>query len=761
MPITKNKFKKIKKTHDREELLEAICIARQLLTEDRKQLSGFYSSMLSLTVLPVTLYFAINNLGVVNYLFDYYFPIISEIIKNKFESRQYMITKRLQHDDAIFALKSFEKQIVDATKTLVKENPEIRKYFGITDIADENAWPYPWRLSKLSSINGNHLLFKFAQFVDEGPYRDSYQHLRLSFIQILNRAVPGMFNPSNIHPMELAECIPEWSTSLRLLDDKTSKTSTLCAAKTLRTASRNVLNFERLYENEIRGQAKSATEQYLASMEYFTAFGASMLLHGLLITPLTERLLPVHRELTANIHDNQNYILMTTDLLTNKQTELELIHEKLSPTVNKYRKISYFIDLFIILLAVYAFIQQVRPGGPLLSFATLIYVPLLMTMIMKPIRHAIHAWNDNYNLDQNLSYVNNNIKEILGKAANYVDIQLINNELSSLSTVKLVISGKYDGISTTAIGDRLALTFQRFGISTLNSYNRTVFYVPAQTTFKQTVEMKTFFQTSLLCLLKMRELKTQLNKLTEFFVNKNIARTERNIRIDAQELYYGEYVVQLYSDNHHNIRSILLTHGFHPTDDCLILIKNEPYEKNAFKSLIDSLEIACKSTPSKYFEIETESYGSKNTKPRPGKTKRESEELEKTTPKTTSTIPEKSIEWSSCKAKFPDNAYYVKGSINSYMFWTLTENDFGEHKDSITAFKEASKQKASAGLGKKGVKNRPTISGHQLFPAHIKIPGHTYGNQGVVLDIIKAPTGEQLYITRGFDSNIHQGIKPK
>jgi len=731
----------------REQRLDNIQALLHALQQDKSYLARPYADLFTYALLPLSMFFVIGKIPLIHSLNKNYVREVS-LIQNFLRKTVIKVNDDFKllvkdHNFFIFGMKSFEKLLQNFSQLLSGKFSS--PYPHLQSIVDSSIPPYS--LDQLATSNQRHSIFQLAKANDLDP--STGISIRDAYFKMLNLiTIMGLYHL----PQEVIARIPELQIRRsRLFDiEQDTKLTTYRIAEIIKELYPHFTNAIA----SLREKISDEEESYLFAAEYLLLQTTALLAKSSIINPTFTKILPLNWYLKEPINLNLNYNLLNLASLKKEEAKLSKAHQALRPYAKRHQQVSYAINSILLGLGLY-FAASYSEGRTFFIFLAL---PLILGTIINLASTTYQTWQDSHNLDQQLADRCAQLKSIFTPAANHINIELHNRKKLSLSTLRLKIVSPYSKtVSTSQLANVIKQTLLRFDIELLTSYTQLEFSIPAQFPLKRSNAIRQFLIDALARTTDIQQLKKQLNTLGKVLKNPVIIR---NIYLDKQGLQTSQYTI---STTHlpRPVQACLLQHDFVLVEGNLTLNKNTPFQPSVFdplcreiKHLFDSAESQrTVQLPAVSQKVEPEQRRHRDKKVS------DSHQVE---PIAIETIPVKTIKWPNSKATYPGNVKPIRGTSNQYILWTLKEDDFGDYKSYYPVFKDKSSQLAAKNLGTAGIKNRPTVASYHkrtcLFPAHVKVPGTTTGNSGVVLDIEKAATGETLFITRTFEPSIHKRL---
>lgn len=744
MPREKNK----------EQLLEEIYCSLKQLDNDALPIIKAWSDLTSIILLPPIFYFALQTMGFVEYLTPYYISYFAELLKKSIHSK---IAPSVEIRRICTAnIKRFEEVIVGMTKILLNGIPEFRKNTGIANIEDVDSWNVPHRLIQLASTTDNHhLLFYLAKLIDS-----NISEVRLLkeefYLKILNCLIVAGYNfkSNSPFPERTITAFPELKDVLMRAEtfNSTSNISTYRATELMRDRYPEFANYEKFLEQQTGETGTRLGQWHLHRLQYIVALQIAFFAKTTIARSLIKKIFQLNWYLTVPISTEANYSHMSALSLKRELQNLNKAHLELTLYHKKYKLISNLVALLLLALGLYLFFKGVETGFYLLR---LLYVPLFIGIATEKVTNYLAESKDTKNVSQQISKLMSDLRYIFGDASKHITLTDINNNRLSLSLIKITIR-RHEKISAQNLSQAVMQVLYHANIFLMPSEDiHTEFYLSAQTSFGNRAALKQQLHSSLTSAKNMYRLKEQIEYLLKIFPQIMFQKT---IKLNADGIFTAEYIITL-PKSLDSLKPALLQFGSLQHENGLELKIQNPFTDEQLESFTTLLKqhravISTPGTPPHSAEVK-----SPHKKSSPSNEQAAPEDKPAKDP----APPKRIIRWRSGAIYPSDNVQEVRGALNQYIFWTLKPEDFGEHQNAFKPFKEKSAQKASKALGKTGIKDRPTLitikNKVTSLPAHVKIPGKEHGNQGVVLATEIADTGEKLYITCGFEPNIHRGIK--
>ncbi|MBS0358428.1 MAG: hypothetical protein JSS53_04055 [Proteobacteria bacterium] len=606
-----------------------------------------------------------------------------------------------------------------------------------------------YHFADLETAGDRHLLHALAKIGAYFPEVDG--HIKKIYMEVINATLMctlQLVEPAPIQYEELLRDIPELSQCKRSFacpGDFEQKLSAVRLVEILKRLWRIYADFD-AYLLQIIDETIGLHFNKAA----FSALIAVSAATGIVLKPLVTRLLrpifPLRLYINPKFYQPMQHETKSDVSLENFQKEMEIAVANLARYANRNKKISKILYALIIAIGLTVYFTVAT------SNMVLLIVPVVISAMLQLTLTYNASAREKNRVTKQLNGLENKLKSIMGIDKQCFQIIREPQQQAHTSIVRIKINKKHEVLSAQKIAKLLANSLLRFKVWFYIKDSEII--LPAACGLNDPAPIKNHFDRALKRAIEVKALKQKMRgELAICMRDKFETPFEINIIQDVEGLEQLQIVVK--KSRYKAVNKYLKDLGFIDKGKYLEFIAfamNDSKLQNACRNLksfdIQQAEDQINSIPA---AVSLTSMATSN----PHRTKEKFVAADILEESETKIEPQKSIIWPKCGARFPDKGVsVVEGTINQYLFWDLTPDDFGDFPQSYESFKEKSTQLASRAHDAQGIKVRPTYgrgrSGqYQFFDARIKRVGDQ-GDKTVYLSIEKGPGGETLYRTEGF-----------
>lgn len=666
--------------------------------------------------------------------------------------------------------KDIQKLMLEDGKTITKFETDLRDWLinwekpdNVVVILRANGFPHatrdnfklilagiPNRLQDLVGLTGErHLIYYVAKLIDWASlYVAGARKFRDVFSTILNIVC---FYISSTTPQLQLQLIPEYRGPGLTLEVHPNITNCTRYAQLIHLFGESyVLGFN-FVNNSIDSQALTRADWQILLFSMGVALFTNLTMLTPLLKKITQRYTSLHMHNADFIQymlpigwfldkplQQKDHRLLELDELKAEEKSLRATLAKQAPYVRTAKKINFFLIFAIVASLLYLF------SGP---WSDLAYValPILSALLINNVCTYSAAWLNSVTTARQLNILKENLTQILAPIASAYS--LIENKEDGYLSIQ--VTQTYQSLPSKHIATTIKSVLNRYGVQiTLYDQNSLVIIAGAYRQLLASQTIRDFFITLLNAFLIHYKLENQLKCLVNKLGYVDLEASFLNLTRPIWMLHTRSPYTQLSS----NLQGVTVNPA------CIFIQRASVFSHQELTQLEKLLLSALPSA-----SVLTEPYQVKAKKPRPFKfNKMEIKKISQAIPKSGS-LP--TIFWKKAGIASTDSGVSpIDNTHHRYMLFDLPLEAFGGEEKVRDHFKSKSTQMARNANNSQGIKHGHYLGEdyflkrQQVYAARIKLAGESQGSQsnnGVLLSVESADTGELLYRTRSFATRIH------
>ncbi len=502
-------------------------------------------------------------------------------------------------------------------------------------------------------------------------------------------------------------------------------------------------NFATYYRE--RRAALNTCQSLLIALRNYTAFRG-------ISNSLLQSLGPIYRQQTSFLKSAQQLSLLPNEQLEKFKTTLVKNKKKLQPYVNiqkKTHKLNYIIPLILLV-----YIGVVAERNTDMVTESVNNLPFhSMTSMLFTLYFGlgyINSKRESYLAHRNMTKIQKDLSSIFSEVMPKLEITSFvqNNRATSCIRVKAI---QAQGVTrSNRIIDMIKLTLHHFNISLHLDYTRSYFYLSGYTYISDPKKVNEFFLKLLERAKKIEILDKQIDTLLLELRKKISHQSEKILTINQDDLYDRQLIINI---SNSDALMLLAQYGFEKSNTDWILTSNTPLTNfDALIAKIKKLDLNPNTTS-------TISHPSSSSITKHLRLLPPVHPVKDHKQESVAQEEEKVIAWPS-GVTFPGQAQPVANAYNTYLYWNLNRENFGNDQVAYDAFQNKSLQLARAAKDEQGIKYGSYYGTdchtkqQRFFPARIKVLGIQNGDNAVLLDFEQV-NENRLLKTCGFARGIH------